>query len=229
MAKKKKSATDDRILGVESALSKTEQFIEENQKILTTVVLAIVIVVVGYLAYKRFIVAPAEEEAQSQMFVAEQYFEQDSFNLALYGDGNYLGFLDIIDNYKITKSANLAHYYAGISYLLTGEFEIAIDYLEKFNSKDIMLAPIAFGAIGDAYLELDEPDEAVLYFNKAANFIDNEFVSPIYHMKAGLVYEELGDYKKALKSYETIQEKYPDSNEGRYIEKYITQTKLKLE
>lgn len=229
MAKKKKNAAEDRIQDVESALSKTEQFIEENQKILTTVVLAIVVVVIGFLAFKRFIVAPSEEEAHSQMFVAEQYFERDSFDLALYGDGNYLGFLDIIEEYKITKSANLAHYYAGISYLKSGEYKLSIDYLKKFNSDDIMLAPIALGAIGDAFLELEEPEEAISYYNKAANLVDNEFVSPIYHMKAGMVYEELGNYKNALDIYKIIQEKYPDSSEGRSIEKFITRVKLKLE
>ena len=153
MAKKKMKPASQGIEGVESALTKTERFIEENQKMLTYIVLGIVVIIAGYLGYHRFILGPTEVEAQSQMFVAEQYFEKDSFNLALYGDGNYFGFLDIIDEYGITKSKNLAFYYAGISFLNLGDYESAIDYLKKFDSDDKMVGPIASGAMGDAYFE----------------------------------------------------------------------------
>ena len=226
MAKKKKPVSQDRIQGVESALSKTEQFIEDNQKILTIITLAIVIIVVGYLGFKRFIVEPAEDEAQSQMFVAEQYFERDSFNLALYGDGNYYGFLDIIDEYRITKAANLAHYYSGISFLRLGDFETAIEYLNKFESDDHMLAPLTEGAIGDAYLELGNTTDAIKHYEKAYSIKENEFLNPIYLLKAGLVYEELGNYEKALERYQSIKSNYPESQEGRNIEKYIARIKV---
>ena len=131
MVKKKKTAAEEPIEGVENLLSKTEHYIEENQKSLTIIVAAIIIVVLGYLGYRNLYVAPMEEEARSQMFMAERYFERDSFNLALYGDGNFLGFIDIIDEYSVTKSANLSHYYSGISFLRTGEYEDAIEYLTR--------------------------------------------------------------------------------------------------
>ena len=228
MAKQKKQAQQDRLQGVESALSKTEQFIEDNQKILTIITLSVVAVVVIYLGYKRFIVEPAENEAQSQMFVAEQYFERDSFNLALYGDGNYFGFLDIIDEYKVTKAANLAHYYCGISYLRLGDFESAIEYLKKFQSDDHMLAPLTQGTLGDAYLELDDADEALKYYQKAFSMKENDFLNPIYLLKAGKLYENLGEYDKALENYERIKTDYPDSQEGRNIEKYIARVQLHI-
>lgn len=229
MAKKKITATDDGIKGVESALSRTEQYIEDNQKSLTIIILSIVVIVAGYLGYKRFIVEPSEEEAQSQMFVAEQYFERDSFNLALNGDGNYLGFLDIIDEYRITRAANLAHYYSGISYLRMGDFESAIEYLKKFDSNDLMLGPIALGAIGDAYLELGQKEDALNYYSKASSLEENDFVNPVYLMKTGKVYESMEEYKKALEVYEQIQSNYSESQEGRNIEKSITRVKLHLE
>ena len=228
MAKKKKPAPQDGLQGVESALSRTEQFIEDNQKILTIITLSIVAIVVIYLGVKRFLVEPAENEAQSQMFVAEQYFEIDSFNLALYGDGNYFGFLDIIDEYKVTKAANLAHYYSGISLLRMGEFEAAIEYLKKFESSDHMLAPLTQGALGDAYLELDDKDEAIRHYEKACSMEDNVFLNPIYLLKAGRVYESLGDDQKALDNYEKIKSEYPDSQEGRNIEKFISRIKLNI-
>ena len=228
MAKSKKSQAPDRLEEVESALSRTERYIEDNQKPLTIIILALVVVVIVFMGYKRFIVIPAEKEAQSQMFMAERYFEQDSFNLALYGDGNNLGVLDIIDDYGITKSSELAHYYAGISFLHLGEFELAIEHLEKFSSNDQMINLIAKGATGDAYLELGELSKAIIYYEKAATTEENIFVNPIYLLKAGQVYESLEEFQKALETYQKIKDNYPESQEGQKIEKYIAKVKLRV-
>lgn len=228
MSKKKIDHTEARIESVENALSKTEQYIEENQKSLTIIVVAIAVIVGGYLGYKKLYLAPTENEAQKQMFVAEQYFEKDSFNLALQGDGSNLGFLDIIDEYGITKSANLAHYYAGISYLHLGQFENAIEYLKKFDVNDKLVSSVALGAIGDAYVELGKLDEGTDFYIKAADHNKNDFTSAIYLMKAGLVYEKQGNYDKALEVYQKIKKDYPQSDEARDISKYITEIKIKL-
>lgn len=223
---KKKISDQDQFESVENALSKTEHYIEENQKSLTIIILAIVIIVGGYLGYKRFIVAPKEKEASAQMWMAEQYFAKDSFNLALNGDGNYLGFLNIIDDYGITKSANLAHYYSGICYLHMGEYNKAIEYLKKFESKDKMIAPIALGAIGDSYMELGNMNNALDFYKKAANNYTNNFTTPLYLQKAGFVFEQLGKYGDALEVYKRIESEFPNSTEGRQIEKYIAQVEL---
>ncbi len=228
MVKKKKTAAEEPIEGVENLLSKTEHYIEENQKSLTIIVAAIIIVVLGYLGYRNLYVAPMEEEARSQMFMAERYFERDSFNLALYGDGNFLGFIDIIDEFSVTKSANLAHYYAGISYLRTGEYENAIEYLTRFSSRDKMLSSVALGSIGDAHAETGNLEEAVSFYTNAAGRRTNEFTSPLFWMKAGRLYEELERYNKALDAYETIKNQYPDSTEGSDIDKFIARVQLKM-
>lgn len=227
--KEKKEPAQDGLHDIENALTRTEQFIEDNQKIITTVVAVIVLLVSAYLGYRRFIHTPRNQEAMAQMFMAERYFEADSFNLALYGDGNYLGFLDIIDDYGMTRAANLASYYSGISYLHLGQYEDALEYLKKFKSKDEMLGPISQGAIGDAYLELGETPEAIDQYLMAAHMKDNPFLSPIYLMKAGQLLEEEGDYEKALKLYREIETKYPESTEARDIEKFITRATLHLE
>ncbi len=226
---KKKTQQHDSFEGFEGALTRTEQFIEDNQKTLTYIVLGIVAVVVIYIGFKRFYLAPLEEEARSQMFVAEKYFEQDSFNLALMGDGQYLGFLDIIDEYKITKSANLAKYYAGISYLRLGQYEDAIEYLKSFKSSDKMVAPIAEGAIGDAYVELEDMETGVKQYMKAANMCDNNLITPRYLMKAAQVYEELAEYQKAVENYERIQKEYLDFANRENIEKYLTRARILAE
>jgi tetratricopeptide (TPR) repeat protein len=213
---------------VENALSRTEQYIEENQKSLTIIILAIVVVVGGYLGYKKFYLEPSNREASASMYVAEQYFDKDSFELALNGDGANFGFLEIIDEYSITKSANLAHYYAGICYLRTGQFEDAIDNLEKFDSEDIMVASVALGAIGDCYMELDEKEKAASYYLKAGLRKKNSFTSPVFLKKAGLAYEDLQKYDKALKAYQQIEKDYPDTDEGKLIKKYIAALRIKM-
>lgn len=211
---------------VESALTKTEQFIEDNRKILTYIILAIFLVVAVYLGFKRFYVAPLETEAKASMFVAEQYFQKDSFNLAINGDGNNWGFLDIIDEYGLTKSANLSKYYVGISYLNLGQYEEAISYLKKFKSKDMMVSVVAVGAIGDAYAELGQIDKAISYYKKASTKNPNDFTSPIYLKKEAQLYELQGDYKKAINIYEEIKTKYAESQEGKNIDKFIAKAKV---
>ncbi len=226
--KKKQGQSGDKFEGVENLLTRTERYIEENQKSLTFIVLAIIVVIFGYMGYRHLYVAPLEEEAVSQMYNAERYFEADSFRLALYGDGNNPGFLDIIANYGVTKSANLANYYAGISYLHLGEYEDAIHYLSRFHSRDEFLSAIAVGAMGDAYLELEEYEQAASLYEKAARRRDNNFTSPIYFLKAGLAYEELGQYRKALEMFETILNDYPDTQEGAEARKYIGRVQTRI-
>ncbi len=226
MSSKKKETHQDQFESVENALSKTEHYIEENQKSLTIIVLAIIIIVGGYLGYKRFVETPKENEAKSQIWMAEQYFARDSFNLALNGDGNYLGFLDIIEEYGITKCANLAYYYSGISYLHLGQYENAIEFLKQFESDDKMIAPVAYGAIGDAYLELRNPGDALVFYNKAINTSDNNFTTPVYLMKVAFVHKLNGDYKKALEAYKRIEKDFPNTSEGRQVSKYMAQVEI---
>ena len=218
---KKNTKAEENIQAVEEALGKTEQFIEDNQKPILIVVGVIVLIVLVFFGFQRFYLVPKEKSAQEQIFMAEQYFELDSLDLALNGDGINPGFLDIIDNYKFTKTANLAHYYAGIIYEEKDDFQTAIDFLEGFDGEDQILEPMALGAVGDCYLELDNPDAAVKYYLRAAEASANEFTSPIFLMKAGWTYEILKEYSEAVKIYKKIKEEFPKSTEAREMEKYI--------
>jgi tetratricopeptide (TPR) repeat protein len=215
--------------GVESALSKTEQFFEENQKNIIRVVTVLLAAVAIFLAVKRFYLMPRDNEARSQMFVAEQYFETDSFNLALYGDGNYSGFIEIMDDYGLTKAANLCRYYSGICYLKLGEYEDALSYLKKFRSRDKMVAPVAEGAKGDAYIELGDLQKGLKYYLKAASKSKNNFTTPIYMMKAAQVYENLKEYDKAVDLYTKIKSEFVDYARNNNIDKYIARLQVELE
>ncbi len=229
MAKKKnKTPENDGFKNVESALSRAENFIETNQKAFMWGlggVLAIVLIVIGYY---KFIREPRIQEAWSEAYKAEFYFEKDSFNLALNGDGAYPGFLDIIDDYGRTPMGNAANYYAGVCYMRLGDYESAIEYLEDFDSDDIMVGAMAINLIGDAHMELGDMDEALENYLDAAEEAENEFLSPMFLMKAGQTYELMNNYQEALNIYKKIESEYYDTPQQREIEKYIKRCEMKL-
>ena len=158
--------------------------------------------------------------------MAEKYFETDSFNLALNGDGQYLGFIDIASDYSGTSAGNLANYYAGICHLNLGDNESAIDLLSSFNANDEIVSSIAFGGIGDAYMNLGDSDKAISFYEKAAKNSNNKFTTPIYLKKAALAHESNGDYRIALGHYEKIKAEYGETREAADIDKYITRASL---
>ncbi len=183
--------------------------------------LAIIVIVGGFWAFKKLYMHPLEQEAQKNIFVAQQYFEKDSFNMALNGDGMNPGFLEIIDLYGITDAGNLAKYYSGISYLHLGDFDNALSYLKDFSTKEPMLLATSQGATGDAYLETGNNKEAIKWYKKASD-LDNQLTAPLYLFKLGLLYEQTGEKENALIAYNKIKNDYSNSFEARQIDKYIT-------
>lgn len=229
MATKKEQEVkgEERLENVESALSKTELWIEEHQKLIYGIIGA-VIILAGIIWGVKALNEKKNANASKEIFTAQKYFEKESYEAALNGDGNYLGFTEVYDNYKSTKAGKLAAYYAGICNMKLGKYEEAIDYLKKFNGKDEIVAPMALGAIGDCYMELDDLNNAVAYYEKAANKSKNDFTGPMFLNKAGLTYEIMGDYAKALNCYKTLKADYPLSNEAFEISKNIANMEEKL-
>jgi tetratricopeptide (TPR) repeat protein len=225
MAKNKKDINPQTISNVEQTLTRTEQFLEENYKTLL-IGLGVIVAIVGLGWLGKIYLNKRNDEAQSQMYQAERYLEMDSLKLALNGDGNYLGFLDIAKSYKLTKSGNMALYSAGICYLHLGQYQDAIDFLDKYSKKDKVLGSLAFGATGDAYVELGDLDKGIAKYIEAADFGKNSFSTPLFLMKAAEIYELNGKYSEALTIYERIENEYPGSTEGTTIEKYIARVKL---
>ena len=213
--------TDKQFAQIEETLSRTEQYIEDNQRSLVIIVVAIVAIIAIYLSFVNFYLKPLEKEAHDDMYMAEMYFEKDSFNLALNGDGQFLGFLDVSNEYNLTNAGNLANYYAGLCYLHTAQYEEAIEYLSNFSSDDIILSTLAFGCIGDAYLELEENSKALKYYEKAVENNDNEFTTPRYLMKQANILEMGEEFEEALEIYNQIKEDYSKSKIAQDIDKYI--------
>ena len=225
MATKEKDTNKE--LEVEEIVSKSEQFIENNSKKIIYGIIAIALVVGAVFGIKHGYLIPKEKEAAAAMFKGEQYFARDSFNLALNGnDADYEGFETIISKYGSTPSGNLAKAYAGICYFNLGDTEKAIDLLKSYSGGDDMISPAITGLIGDCYVNMGKVKEGISYFEKAAKEADNEVISPTYLKKAGLAYEDLKQYKDAVKAYSTIKEKYFNSMEASDIDKYITRASV---
>ncbi len=209
---------------IQEKLEGIEHWVEKNPKLLIGVVGAIVLAVGGFFGY-RYWIGNQDAQAQKEMFQAVRYFEADSLNLALNGDGNNLGFLQIIDDYSLTEAGNLANFYAGAIYLKQGKFPLAIFHLEDYKASDLLVQARAFSLIGDAYMEQKSYEDAAKYYEKAAAYKANKEFTPVYLMKAGLAYEKLNNTDKAKATYQKIIDKYWESSEFQNAKKF----KAKLE
>jgi tetratricopeptide (TPR) repeat protein len=221
-------AAEDQFGAVEEVLSKTELFIEKNMKNLTVGFLAIVVLIVAYFSYDRFVTAPKEKAALNAIYIAQKYFERDSLDLALNGSGEFAGFLDVMDDYSGTKAGNLAKYYVGVIQYKKGEIDDAITTFESFMVNDHIVSSLDIGIIGDAYAEKGDLDKALTYYQKAIDKNNNEFIGPIYLQKIAWIYELQKDWENALSTYEKIKKDYPNSKEAGNVGKYIALAKAKL-
>ncbi len=221
---KSADATDEIVDVVEvkgSNVAAAKNFYDENQKLISYVIIGLGILVALYFAYKYLYIGPREKEAVNAMYKAEEAFAKDSFALALENPGGgYDGFLGIIDNYGGTKAANLAHYYAGISYLNLGKYDDAVTYLEDYSASDEVTSITKKGALGDAHAELGDKDKALSFYKDAAS-TDNALLTPYYLHKLAILYHSQGKNKEALEQLEIIKSKYAESNEFRDAEKLI--------
>lgn len=220
----KKTQEEVRKEQLEQTVSKTEQFYNENKKTIWCVVIAAIVIAAGVLAYNQLYLKPLKAEAMEQTYPAEAAFRDGNFEIALNGDGNNLGFAEVISQYG-AKAGQSVYFYAGVCALEMGDYDGAISYLKKYNGKDEILKARATACIGDAYVGLEQYSKAVSEFEKAAKVSDNVFAAE-YLVKAAAAAEEAGDNGKALSLYETVKDKYPQSIEGYEIDKYINRIKF---
>ena len=214
-------------LNVEDALTQSEAFLIKYKNAIIGGVVAVIIIVAGFIMYKNLYAEPREEKAQAALFKGQEYFEQDAFEQALNGDSiGYTGFLKVADDYSGTKAANLAKAYAGICYAQLGKYEEAVKMLDSFNGKDQMVAPAILGAAGNCYAQLGQLDKAASTLLSAADKADNNTLSPIFLIQAGEILVKQGKYGDAVNAYTKIKDKYFQSYQAMDIDKYIEQAKL---
>ena len=224
------STTAEVFSTLDEGASRSEEWVSKNQNYILGIIGVVAVGVLAYLAYIQFVQNPKEVTAANEMYYPQQYFDEalvnetakDSlFNLALNGAEGKYGFLDIIDEYGGTKSANLASYSAGMAYLNMNNYQEAITYLEKFSSEDEILGSLAEGGLGDAFMQLGQPEDALGYYEKAFGHSNNDFTTPKFLYKAGVTAMELKQKDKALKYFERIKNDYSSSEEARTIDAFI--------
>lgn len=212
---------EDKNTEMGNVITRSEEFIEKNQKTILIVVIAIVVVILAIFGLRKWYFQPREVRAAEEMFAAEQWFAQGDFEKALNGDDTYNGFLGVIDSYKCTKAGNLARYYAGIANLRLGNYNEAAELLGKYKGKDTFTKPLATMAQGDAEMELGNTEKAVDLYLKAAKMEDNYITAPTALFKAGMGYLMLENNAKALDCFQQVKKNYPESTEWQEIDKYI--------
>ena len=214
-------------LNVEDALTQSEAFLIKYKNAIIGGVVAVIIIVAGFIMYKNLYAEPREEKAQAALFKGQEYFEQDAYEQALNGDSiGFVGFLKVAEDFSGTKAANLAKAYAGICYAQLGKYEEAVKMLDSFNGKDQMVAPAILGAAGNCYAQLGQLDKAASTLMSAADKADNNTLSPIFLMQAGEILVKQGKYDDAVDAYTKIKDKYFQSYQAMDIDKYIEQAKL---
>lgn len=203
----------------------SEDFVKKNKSKLLGVFALIAAIVVGGFLYYNYR-STQNQEAQQAMFQAVYYFEADSLNKALNGDGQYEGLLQIVDKYGSTDAGNLANFYAGAALLKQGKFAEAQARLEDFKSDDYLMQARAYSLTGDALLEQGKNKEAADLYVKAANYNANAYFSPLYLMKAGIAYEADNNFASAAEMYGKIITDYVTSAEVTDAKKYKARAEM---
>jgi len=207
---------------LEEALSKSEQFFENNKKTIFGCLIAIIVIIAGGMLYNAKVVQPRQTRAAEAIFPGETYFINGDYETALNGDAyGFEGFEALAKQYKSTKAGKLAGLYAGLCYAQQDNMEEAQKYLAKFKGGDQMVAPAALGALANCYATNGDNAKAAATFEKAAKKADNNLLSPYYYFQAGLIYEAMDKPAQALKTYKMIKKQYPESIESQDIDKYI--------
>ncbi len=226
------SVTAEVFTTLDTSAGRAEAWVARNQNYILAGIGAVVIVVLGYLAYSNFVVKPLNDESTNAMAQAQAYFKeglqdptvQDSlFTLALDGDGVAPGFVEIIENYGSSDAAQLATYNAGMIYLQQGDFEQAISYLDDFSSDDPILAALAYGGIGDAFSELNQLNDALEYYEKAAAFSDNSLTTPRFLLKGAQVALVANKKSKAVQLLKNLKENFASSPEAAKVDVLLAQ------
>jgi tetratricopeptide (TPR) repeat protein len=219
---------------IDPNLQGIQLFYEKNKKMVNYVAGGVFALVAAIALYQFYYIPEQEKEAANEIYWAQTAFERDSFNVALKGgpmvlsaDGqkSMLGFEAIAENYSMTKTGSLANYYAGICCLRTQKFAEAIEFFQNYDGDDAIISSIAIGAIGDCNIELNNVDNAIKYYLKAAENNVNSFTTPLYLKKAGFAYELKSNYAKALQVYERIKKEYGNSELGKEIDREIAKVK----
>lgn len=200
-------------------LANSEDFLRRNKNVLLGLVAVVVLAVAGGFGYYLWR-GSQDTKGQAALFQAVNYWEADSLQKAMKGDGKNLGLERVASEYSGTDAGNLANFYAGVAALKQGQYKQAIDYLEDFSSDDYLVQARAYSLLGDAHAELNQAKEAADFYNKAATHNANEYFTPGYLLKEATAREVAKDYTGAISAYDKIITEYPAAAEATEAKQY---------
>lgn len=220
---------------INESLNKSEAFFLKYKKTIIAVVAALIVIIVGFMLVKQYVLEPRENEASTALAKGQDLMSQQQFEKALKGDGaQFAGFAKIASDYSGTDAGNLANLYAGLCYANQekADWKKALEYVEKFDTKsDMEISPASQMALGDIYANNDQLDKAVESFKKAADMANskaedniNNSIAPLALRKAGIILESQNKKAEANAIYKEIKEKYLNSAIRQDIDKYIERT-----
>ncbi|MBK7945497.1 MAG: tetratricopeptide repeat protein [Flavobacteriales bacterium] len=220
MSKKPTETAKQGDIDLGEVYTRTELALEKNKKPITYGAIGLLVLVALVLGYQKGIAEPRAKEAADLIWKAQYYFEVDSLDKALNGDDQWPGFLTVAADFGSTPSGELAHYYAGAIYMQKGDYEQALSHFKEADLKDDVLSVMAIGNQGDALVELGRADEAAKLFEKAAGMAKNDFTTPMYLMKAGIVRQQAGEWKAAKNSFKRLADEFPLHPDASIARKY---------
>lgn len=214
---------------MEQTLNKQEAFFVQYKKPIIIAVIAVLVIIVGAIAYNTFYAGPREDKASTALAKAQEIFASQQYDKALNGDKTMEGFLQVAKNYSGTDAANLANLYAGICYANLGKWQEAVNYLDDFSTQgDAIISPASQAALGNAYAHVNQIDKAISALKKAADMANsaseegvNNSIAPACLIQAARLLESQNKSDEALKIYQNIKEKYVNSPISQDIDKYI--------
>lgn len=221
------NSEEDMLVDVAGQIKTVEEYIEHHRKTILAILGIIALGVAAWVWYTQFYQKPKQAAATEKIQYAQNYFDQAKYEYALDGDtlDTDAGFLDIIDNFSGTPSANLAKYYAGISYLNLGNYDMAVSFLNDYSNTGAIIDSYKYGALGDAYSELGDNDKALSAYKKATTTQINEAATPYHLWKLGLFLETQGNATAAKDAYSKITTEYPNSLQASDAKKYLARVK----
>ena len=197
--------------------------VAENKKIIFIALAVIFVVAAFVLSYLFIYKNPHVEKAFEAYNGVETQALNDSTAAAQY--------MEVADRFKGDDAGNLAALSAGEALYNQGRYEEAAKYLSRFSSGDDVLAANALVLTGDCYVNLQNYDEALNYYQKAIRKADsNPQIVPRVLLKEANVYDAMEDYTQALACYQQIKESYPEFQlgNGMEIDAYIAREEARL-